>query len=241
MSNTAVVLGVGAKRGLGAAIARRFAEGGMQVVASGRTQDKIDAVVESIKAAGGIAEAVLVDATDESAVNALFADVAGRTTIDAVIYNAGNNAIIPFVDLDAETFETFWRICCLGGFLAAKAAMPILAGQGHGSMLFTGASASMRGKPNFAHFAAAKAGLRMLAQSLAREYGPQGVHVGHVIVDGVIDGEIVRTRFPGYLDQLGEDGGLDPDAIAENFWQIHAQPRSAWTHELDLRPFKENW
>ena len=116
-----------------------------------------------------------------------------------------------------------------------------MAAAGGGSMLFTGASASMRGRPNFAHFASSKAGLRMLAQALAREYGPKGVHVAHVVVDGVIDGEIVRTRFGEYLDKLGEDGSLSPDAIAEAFWFLHSQPRSAWTHELDLRPFCETW
>lgn len=241
MANSAIIMGVGAQQGLGAAIARRFAKEGLHIVVTGRTQEKLDAVATAITADGGSAEARVADATNDADVSALFADAGARGPIDAVVFNVGNNGIIPFAELTPEQFGKFWRVCCLAGMLAAKAAMPILAGQGHGSMLFTGASASMRGKPGFAHFAAAKAGLRMLAQSLAREYGPQGVHVGHIIVDGVIDGEIVRSRFPGYLDQLGEDGGLDPDAIAENFWQIHAQPRSAWTHEMDLRPFKENW
>jgi NAD(P)-dependent dehydrogenase (short-subunit alcohol dehydrogenase family) len=241
MTGSAIIMGVGAQQGLGAAIARRFAQTGMRVILSGRTQDKLDAVVDAINSRGGSAEARVADATNAAEVDALFAGAAAQGPVDAVIYNVGNNGIIPFTDLTPEQFEQFWRVCCLGGMIAAKAAMPILAEQGHGSMLFTGASGSMRGKPNFAHFAAAKAGLRMLAQSLAREYGPQGVHIGHVIVDGVIDGEMVRSRFGEYLEQLGEDGSLDPDAIAENFWHIHAQPRSAWTHELDLRPFKENW
>lgn len=241
MAGSAIVLGVGAERGLGAAIARRFAAEGLHTIVSGRTKDKLDTVVESIAADGGSAEALAGDATDAGDIVALFDHAAGQGAIDAVIYNVGNNAIIPFAELTSEQFEQFWRVCCLGGMLTAKAAMPILAEQGHGTMLFTGASASLRGKPAFAHFAAAKAGLRMLAQSLAREYGPQGVHVGHVVVDGVIDGEMVRSRFGEYLEQLGEDGSLDPDAIAENFWHLHSQHRSAWTHEIDLRPFKENW
>ncbi|MEM8695095.1 MAG: SDR family NAD(P)-dependent oxidoreductase [Pseudomonadota bacterium] len=241
MAGSAIVLGVGAERGLGAAIARRFARTGLHTVVSGRTQEKLDAVAGTIRSAGGSAEARVADVTEAGAMDALFADAVARGPVDAVIYNVGNNAIIPFAELTADQFEQFWRICCLGGMLVAKSAMPILADQGHGSMLFTGASASMRGRPSFAHFAAAKAGLRMLAQSLAREYGPQGVHVGHVIVDGVIDGDMVRDRFGDYLEKLGADGSLDPDAIAENFWHLHTQPRSAWTHELDLRPFKENW
>ncbi|MGP1352730.1 MAG: SDR family NAD(P)-dependent oxidoreductase [Parasphingopyxis sp.] len=241
MAGSAIVLGVGAERGLGAAIARRFAAEGLHTIVSGRTKDKLDAVVESIAADGGSAEALAGDATDAGDIAALLDHAAAQGAIDAVIYNVGNNAIIPFAELTSEQFEQFWRVCCLGGMLTAKAAMPILAEQGHGSMLFTGASASLRGRPAFAHFAAAKAGLRMLAQSLAREYGPEGVHVGHVVVDGVIDGEMVRSRFGEYLEQLGEDGSLDPDAIAENFWHLHSQHRSAWTHEIDLRPFKENW
>lgn len=241
MSGVAVVLGVGAERGLGAAIARRFANGGLHVVASGRTQEKLDAVVSAIEATGGSAAAVAGDATDAGDIAALFNTAKESGTIEAVVYNVGNNAIIPFEELDAETFETFWRVCCFAGFLTAKAAMPILAEQGHGSFLVTGASASMRGKPDFAHFASAKSALRTLAQSLARDYGPKGVHVAHVVVDGVIDGEMVRSRFGDYLDQLGEDGSLDPDHIAETYWQLHLQPRSAWTHELEVRPFKENW
>ena len=125
-------------------------------------------------------------------------------------------------------------------FLAAKAAIPVLL-PNSGSLLFTGASASMRGRPGFAHFSAAKAGLRNMAQALAKEYGPQGVHVGHVVVDGVINGEIVKGFFAEYLENLGEDGSLEPDAIADAFWFLHSQPRNAWTFELDVRPFKETW
>lgn len=241
MAHMGVVLGVGAERGLGAATARRFAKGGLHVCVAGRTVEKLDKTVQAIEDKGGSAEACPVDATDEATVTALFADVASRAMIDAVVYNVGNNAIIPFSDLTADTFEQFWRVCCLGGFLTAKAVMPVLVGQGHGSLLFTGASGSLRGKPAFAHFASAKAGLRMLAQSLAREYGPQGVHVGHLIVDGVIDGEMVRSRFGEYIEQLGPEGSLDPDHIAEAFWHLHSQPRSAWTHETEVRPYKENW
>ncbi len=241
MSSVAVVLGVGASRGLGGALARRFARGGLHVVVSGRTQSKLEMIVDEIRDADGSAEACIADVTKPEDVEALFAQADAAGPLGAVLYNAGNNAIIPFADLDADTFERFWRICCLGGFHTAKAALPRLEAQGHGSLLFTGASGSLRGKPNFAHFASAKGALRNLAQSLAREYGPKGVHVGHVIVDGVINGDMVRARFGEYLDRLGTDGTLNPDDIAEAFWHMHIQPPSAWTHELDVRPFKENW
>lgn len=241
MSGTVIVIGAGASQGVGGALSRKFAAGGHHVIVAGRTEAKVTALAEEVKATGGSAEPFVVDVTSAADQDALFAHAATKGGLDAVLYNAGNNAIIPFEQLDAETYEAFWRVGCFGGFLTAKRAIPVLKQQGQGSLFFTGASGSLRGKSNFAHFASMKAGLRMLAQSLAREFGPQGVHVAHFIIDGVIDGEMVRSRFGEYLDQLGEDGGLSPDAIAEAFWYVHTQPRSAWTHELDLRPFKENW
>lgn len=245
MKPVAVVIGVGASKGLGAALARRFARGdgeaGFHVIVSGRTQDRLEAIVAEILAAGGSGEAYVSDITQTEDVAGLFARVQERGPLGAVLYNAGNNAIIPFADLRADQFEAFWRVCCLGAFHTAKAALPILSEQEGGSLIFTGASGSLRGRANFAHFASAKGALRNLAQSLAREYGPLGVHVGHVIVDGIIDGDMVRNRFGEYLESLGPDGSLDPDAMAEAFWHMHTQPRSAWTHELDLRPYKEKW
>lgn len=241
MTKQALVIGVGASNGLGAALARRFAESGLEVVVSGRTQDKLERIVSEIQASGGIARAFACDTTQPDQVDALFADIAARGSLEALLYNAGNNAIIPFENLSAEQFEAFWRLGCLGGFLAAKAATKLMTAQGRGTIIFTGASASLRGRPNFVHFASAKAALRMLSQALAREYGPQGIHVAHVIVDGVIDGERVRALAPQYLEALGEEGSINPDEMAEAFYQVHAQPRSAWTHELDIRPFKENW
>ena len=186
--------------------------------------------------------ALQVDVTSESDLDQAFGYLSDRgEPVASVVYNAGNNAVIPFEKLTPELFEQFWRVCTFGGFLAARRAMPLLAAQGSGSMLFTGASASVRGKPNFAHFASAKAGLRNLAQALAREYGPQGVHVGHVVIDGGVNGQRLKNGFPEWLDQLGEDGSLSPDAIADAFWYLHNQQRSSWTFELDLRPFKETW
>jgi NAD(P)-dependent dehydrogenase (short-subunit alcohol dehydrogenase family) len=239
----ALVVGVGAERGLGAALCRRFAAGGHHVVASGRTAAKLEAVVRSIAAQGGSAEAIVADATREADVARAFdhamdsAD--GREPADLVVYNAGNNRRIDFRELTAEAFEEFWRVGCFGGFLVGREAARRLVPLGRGTVIFTGASASLRGKPGFAQFAMAKAGLRMVAQSMAREYGPLGVHVAHVVIDGGIDGERLRSRFPDLARERGAGGLLEIEAIAEAYWQLHRQPRSAWTHEIDLRPFKE--
>ena len=241
MAGSVIVLGAGASQGVGGALARRFAKEDRHVIITGRTAEKVDTLAKEVTEAGGSAESLAVDVTSEADLDALFAHADRLGPIDAVLYNAGNNAIIPFEELEPDAVEQFWRGGCFGAFLAAKRAIPRLSAQGQGRLFFTGASGSMRGKPNFAHFAMMKAGLRMLAQSLARDYGPKGVHVAHFIIDGVIDGEMVRSRFGEYLEALGEDGGLSPDAIADAYWFVHSQPRAAWTHELDLRPFKETW
>jgi|TARA_Y200000002_G_C22662371_1_gene656368 NAD(P)-dependent dehydrogenase (short-subunit alcohol dehydrogenase family) len=242
VSETVLIMGVGVAAGVGAAVARKFAGAGYHVIIAGRTLEKLDATAGAIIAAGGSIEAVVADVTVQDDQHRVFEIVRERNLpVAAVIYNAGSNLPIKFSDLSPEQFEDFWRIGCFGAFLTSRLAIPLLSEQGSGSLFFTGASASLRGRPNFAHFAVAKAGLRNLAQALAREYGPQGVHVAHVIIDGVVNGDIVRGRFADYLESLGDDGALDPDAIAEAFWALHSQPASAWTHELDLRPYKESW
>ena len=242
MSETVLIMGVGVAAGVGAAVARKFAGAGYHVIIAGRTLEKLDATAGAIIAAGGSIEAVVADVTVQDDQHRVFEIVRERNLpVAAVIYNAGSNPPIKFSDLSPEQFEDFWRIGCFGAFLTSRLAIPLLSEQGSGSLFFTGASASLRGRPNFAHFAVAKAGLRNLAQALAREYGPQGIHVAHVIIDGVVNGDIVRGRFADYLESLGDDGALDPDAIAEAFWALHSQPASAWTHELDLRPYKESW
>ncbi len=163
----------------------------------------------------------------------------GFDSVDLVVSNAGNNQKIDFRDLTAAQFEDFWRVGCFSGFLVGREAARRLVPLGRGTIIFTGASASIRGKPGFAHFSAAKAGLRMISQSMAREYGPLGIHVAHVVVDGGIAGDRLLRRAPDLLKQRGEDGLLGIDAIAEAYWFIHKQGRSAWTQELDLRPYKE--
>lgn len=240
-TEVAVVAGVGASRGLGGALARRFAREGYHVVVAGRTQDKLDKIVSELHKAGNKATAVRADITDASQVDQLFSAAAGIGPIAAVLYNAGNNVSLPFLDITPQQFETIWRTGCLGGLLVGQAAVRHMLPRKAGTILYTGATASLRGRQNFAPFASAKAALRNMVQSMAREFGPHGIHIGHVIIDGVIDGEIARDKFSDYLDSLGQDGTLDPDAIADSFWAMHAQNRTAWTHELDVRPFKENW
>lgn len=240
---TAVVVGVGVEQGVGGAVCRRFAAEGCHVLAAGHTAAKIDRVVDGIRAAGGSAQAVVTDTTSEADVERLFdlamAPGTGREPADLVVFNAGNNQVIDFRSLTAAQFESFWRVGCFGGFLVGREAARRLAPLGRGTVIFTGASGSLRGKPGFAHFAAAKAGLRMLSQSMAREFGPLGLHVAHVVIDGGINGERLRNLMPKMVEQRGEDGLLDVDAIAETYWQLHRQPRTAWTQEVDLRPYKE--
>ena len=240
---TAVVVGVGAERGIGAAVCRRFAAGGFHVLVAGRTEAKIEQVARRIRAEGGSAQSIVTDTTAEVDVERLF-DLAmlpgeGREPVSAVVFNAGNNQIIDFRSLTAEQFESFWRVGCFGGFLVGREAARRMAPLGRGTVIFTGASGSLRGKPGFAHFAAAKAGLRMISQSMAREFGPQGLHVAHVLIDGGVNGDRLRQAIPGMVEQRGEDGLLNVDAIAETYWHLHQQPASAWTQEIDLRPYKE--
>lgn len=243
MKQTAVVVGVGAEVGLGAALCRRFASGGFHVLITGRTGHKLERVVATILASGGSAEALQMDATREADVSRLFdhamADNEVRDAAELVVYNVGGNQKAEFCGLSAEMFEEFWRLGCFGGFLVGREVARRLVPRGRGTLIFTGASASLRGRPGYAHFSAAKAGLRMIAQSMAREFGPAGLHVAHVVIDGGIDGERLRTRRPETVRERGAEGLLSIEAIAEMYWQIHQQPRSAWTHEIDLRPFKE--
>lgn len=235
------MVGVGPEAGLGAALCRRFARGGLHVFVAGRTQARLDTVVETIRRAGGTANALATDTTREADVLRLFDTVERElgAAPEVVAYNAGNNRFADFRTTEVALFEDMWRVGCLGGFLVGREAARRMVPAGKGTVLFTGASGSLRGRPGFAHFAAAKAGLRMIAQAMAREFSPQGIHVAHVVIDGGIDGERLWKAVPDFAESKGEDGLLDIDAVAEAYWQIHTQHPSAWTHEIDLRPFKE--
>lgn len=235
----AIVFGVGANAGLGGALCRRFAREGFGVLAAGRTQSKLDAVVAEVTRAGGRASSILCDVTSESDVRKAF-EAAGAVP-KAVIYNAGNAAIRPLLEMDVAFFEDVWRVGCLGGFLVGREAARRMVPAGGGALLFTGATASLRARPPFIAFASAKAALRALVHGLAREFGPQGLHVAHVVVDGMIEGDQLLSRFPAAKERAGEDGMLHPDAIADAYFALYAQPRSAWTLELDLRPYKETF
>lgn len=238
---TAVIIGVGPLEGLGAVLSRAAAAEGLHVVVAGRSPDKLAAVVGAIKADGGEATAVACDTTDEGQVVALLEAAEAIGPVDLAIYNAGNNMPSQFLETSLEHFDKCYRVGLLGGFLFSREALRRMVPRGSGCLLFTGASASMRGKPGFAAFTAAKGGLRNLAQSLAREFQPQGVHVGHVVVDGGIYGEKIENAFPEWYEKLGAEGLIGLEGIASAFMYLYRQPRNAWSHELDLRTHVENF
>lgn len=239
----AIVVGVGAEVGVGGAVCHRLAREGLHVFVAGRTQAKLDTVVAGIRARGGAATAVVTDTTREADVARLFetAEGEGGGVLDLVVYNAGNNFPKPLLETEAEFFEMVWRVGCLGGFLVGREAGRRMIPRGRGTLLFTGATASIKGRPPFGSFAAAKAGLRSLAQTMARDWGPQGIHVAHVIIDGGINGDVLNTRYPQFKEQRGEDGLLGVEAIADTYWHLHTQHKTAWAQEIDLRPYKETF
>lgn len=240
-AGSVLVAGVGAENGLGAAIARRFAAGGFPVAIAGRSAEKLAATAAALKADGLSVEAVVGDVSKAQDAQRFVAAAQALAPLAVAVQNAGSNRPSPFLKLSETDFEAHWREHALGGFQLAQAALPVLLARGEGSLFFTGASGSLRGKANFAPFASAKGALRNLTQSLAREFGPQGIHVGHVIVDGGIAGERLLSRMPQLAEQRGPDGMLNIDAIAETYWVMHHQHRSAWTLELDVRPWAENF
>ena len=211
----------------------------MLAVLTGRNAQRVSAVAAEITSAGGRAMVLAGDVSSAADIERMAAEVAALGSLRAAIFNAGNAVRGTPLELTPQQFESTWRGSAYAGFLFGRAALPALLAARGGSLLFTGATASLRGRGPFVAFASAKAALRSIAQSFAREYGPQGVHVAHIVIDGGIDGERLRSGAPERVAQAGSDGLLHPDAIAETYWQLHQQHRSAWTHELDLRPFKE--
>lgn len=235
-SRVAVVLGVGP--GLGAAIARRFARENFAVALMARTVDKLASLQQEIEASGAKAVSVAVDGTDPDSVKAAFEQVRSHLGPPEVfVYNAGAFQVAGILDLTPEQFETNWKINCFGAFLGAQQVLPTMVARGQGTILLTGATAALKGSARFAGLAVGKFGLRALAQSMAREFGPQGIHVAHIVVDGLINTDRVQAMAPG----REEHTLLKPEAIAEMYWQLHSQDETAWTLELDLRPAVERF
>ncbi|MEM1414232.1 MAG: SDR family NAD(P)-dependent oxidoreductase [Myxococcota bacterium] len=236
-----VALVVGAGPGLGSAVARRFAREGLHVVVT-RRRGELEELVAAIEAAGGRATARHSDARDEEAVKALVEAIeTDLGPLEAVVYNVGANVMFPVLQTTAQVYRKVWEMGALGGFLDGREVAARMVPRGRGSILFTGATASLRGAAGFSAFAGAKHALRALAQSMARELGPAGVHVAHVVVDGPIDNANTRRLFADAFAKRPEDGILKPEDLADLFWMLHAQPRSAWTFELDARPYVERW
>ncbi|KQV55277.1 MULTISPECIES: SDR family NAD(P)-dependent oxidoreductase [unclassified Caulobacter] len=237
-----LVVGVG--DGVGGAIARAFAGEGYTVCMTRRPRhlDQLEALAVEIRQNGGDARAYGVDARQEAEMVALVDRIEAEVgPLEVVVFNIGANVRFGVVETTAQVFSKVWEMACFAGFLTGREAARVMLPRGRGTILFTGASASLRGKDGFSAFASAKAGLRAMAQSLAREVGPKGIHVAHVVVDGAIDGVFTRSIRDDVEGLLARDEILKPDDIAANYVWLHRQPRSAWTHEVDLRPWGETW
>lgn len=241
-NNNKVVLVIGAGDATGGAIARRFAREGYIACVTRRSADKLQPLVDSIRAEGGQAHGFASDARKEEDVTALVEQIESEIgPIEAFVFNIGANVPCSILDETARKYFKIWEMACFSGFLTGQAVARRMVTRGRGTILFTGATAGLRGAANFAAFAGAKHGIRALAQSMARELGPRNLHVAHVVVDGAIDTDFIRDTFPDIYARKEQDGILDPEHIAENYWFLHSQPRDAWTFELDLRPWMERW
>lgn len=242
MNNNKVVLVVGAGDATGGAIAKRFAREGFVACVTRRSADKLQPLVDAIKAEGGEAHGFACDARKEEDVIALIEDIETRLgPIEAFVFNIGANVPCSILEETARKYFKIWEMACFSGFLNAREVAKRMVTRQRGTILFTGATAGLRGASGFAAFAGAKHGIRALAQSMARELGPMNIHVAHVVVDGAIDTDFIRNSFPEKYATKDQDGILDPEHIAENYWYLHSQPRDAWTFELDLRPWNERW
>jgi NAD(P)-dependent dehydrogenase (short-subunit alcohol dehydrogenase family) len=233
---------VGAGDALGGAIARRFAQEGFVACVVRRHGEKLAPLVEAIRAEGGEAVPFGADARKEEQVTELVARIEAEVgPVEVAVFNIGANVRFETVETTSRVYFKVWEMACFAGFLTGREAARKMIPRGRGTILFTGATASLRGRAGFSAFSGAKHALRALAQSMAKELGPQGIHVAHVVIDGAIDTEFIRENFPERYALKDKAGILDPQHIAENFWMLHAQPRDAWTHELDLRPWIETW
>ncbi|WP_434653106.1 SDR family oxidoreductase [Pseudomonas sp. R3-56] len=242
MNNKKVVLVVGAGDATGGAIARRFAREGFAACVTRRNADKLEALVDEIRTQGGEAHGFACDARKEDDVIALIEQIEEQVgPIEAFVFNIGANVPCSILEETARKYFKIWEMACFSGFLNAREVARRMVKRQRGTILFTGATAGLRGASGFAAFAGAKHGIRALAQSMARELGPMNIHVAHVVVDGAIDTDFIRDNFPEKYATRAEDGILDPEHIAENYWYLHTQPRDAWTFELDLRPWNERW
>ncbi|MDX2171123.1 MAG: SDR family oxidoreductase [Deltaproteobacteria bacterium] len=242
MSAPGVALVVGAGDGLGSAIARRFARAGHHVCVARRHAEPLAPLCGTIAEAGGKASAFGVDARQEDAVIALFDRIESEIgPIEVAVHNIGANVWFPIRETTVRKYTKVWEMACLSLFLVGREAARRMGPRGRGTILFTGATASLRGRAQLAAFAGAKHALRALAQSMARELGPEGIHVVHVVIDGPIDMPWIRQNFPDLVAQRPADGLLNPDDIAETYFALHQQARSAWSFEIDLRPWVEPW
>lgn len=243
MPDPAAVI-IGAGDATGGAIARAFAAEGLTACVNRRARnaDALEALAQSIRGEGYRARAFPADARNEEAMIALFDQVEAEVgPVEVAVFNIGANVNFPIAETTVRVYTKVWEMACLGGFLMGREAAKRMSPRGRGTIIFTGATASLRGGSGFSAFSGAKGALRMLAQSMARELGPKGIHVAHTIIDGAIDTEFIKGRHPDFDNAKAQELILNPDAIAANYVMLHKQPRSAWTHELDLRPWGEKW
>ena len=239
---SAIIIGAG--DATGSALTKKFANEGYKVcpVRRPRSIDKVNMLAEEISNNGGWAKGYGVDARDEDSIKDLFDEVENNVApIDVVIFNPGANVFFPIEETTSRVFKKVWEMAAFAGFLTGKEAAKYMKKRNEGSIFFTGATASMRGSSGFSAFSSAKFALRAVSQSMARELGPEGIHVAHFIIDGAIDTAFIKETFPDVYALKEKDGILQPEAIAEAYWSVHSQHRSAWTHELDLRPYMEKF
>ncbi len=242
MTDKKAILVIGAGDATGGAIARRFAREGYIACVTRRDADKLQPLVEQIRAAGGEAHGFGSDARKEEEMVALVQKIEAEIApIEVAVFNIGANVRFGITETTARVYFKVWEMACFAGFLMGREAARVMLPRGRGTIIFTGATASLRGGEAFAAFAGAKHGLRALAQSMARELWPKGIHVAHPVIDGAIDTEFIRSNFPERYALKEQGGILNPEHIADLYWQLHQQPRDAWTHETEIRPWMEPW